>query len=179
MRIELIGIDLKISSELKQRIESKLSKFHRFFGDDTLCTVKLQTEVGKVRVELSLRVKQHLYRAESVAFNALQALDAAVDIMEGQIRKHKTRIKRRKQQYAYLKDYLDQEAALILDEDKGPEITRQKQFEITAMDPEEAVLQMELVSHDFYLFLNDATGKVALVYKRDDGNFGLIEPSYS
>lgn len=178
MKIELIGIDLKVSDELKQRIETKLSKFHRFFGDEALCTVKMQTEASKVRVELSLRIQKHLYRAEAVDFNTLQALDSAVDIMEGQIRKHKTRIKRKKHQYAYLKDYLDQGEALVTEEDKVPEIIRRKSFTIERMDAEAAVLQMELLNHGFYLFQNDETGQVALVYKRNDGNFGLIEPNY-
>lgn len=179
MKINVTGKDMKINDALLSKIEGKLSKFHRFFGDNAVANVKIEPyHNNEVRTEITMKIDSHYYRAETTAPEVIQAVQAAIDIMEGQIRKHKTRIKRQKQQYSYMKDYLEAAPAEETEEAQQPQIIRRKSFVIVPMDAEEAVLQMEMLGHDFLLFLNAETGKVALVYRRTDDNYGLIEPEY-
>lgn len=176
MKINLTGVDMKVADSLQEKVEKKLEKFHRFFGDETNCMVKFQPEKGNLKVELTLKIRRDLYRAEAVGPQAEIAIDAAVDTLERQIRKHKTKMKKKKHQYGYMKDYMDQ-----LDEEAeetAARITKHKQFAIEPMDDEEAAMQMELMGHDFHVYLSADTGKVCVLYKRRDGDYGVLEPEY-
>ncbi len=177
MKINISGKGMKVGDRLQQRIEEKLGKFNRFFGDDVIANVKVRPETNQKCIEVTLKIQKHYYRSETVADDVFTALDQAVDVLEGQIRKHKTRIEKRIHDYAYIKEYLKTQPQGVLDEDE-PRIIRRKSFDITPMDPEEAVLQMEMLGHSFLLYLDMETDKVCVVYKRKDGNYGLIEPIY-
>lgn len=180
MKVNTYGRNMKVGPQLQTRIEEKLSKFNKFFGDEAAANVKVRAEKDQKIIEVTIKIKKHFYRAECKAEDVFSALDQAVDVLEGQIRKHKTKIEKKIHDYAYMKEYLKSEAALSeleADEDE-PKITRRKSFEIAPMDAEEAVLQMELLGHSFFAYLDGETGKVCVVYKRNDGNYGLIEPVY-
>ncbi len=179
MKINVSGRNLQITDHLRSIAEEKLSKFHRYFADDVVAHVKMQPQKEELRVELTLKFDQHVYRAEAVAAEATHAMQQVVDILEGQLRKHKAKIKKQRKKFEYLDSYM----ATVADEqpniaEADVEITRRKTFELQPMDEEEAVLQMELLGHDFLLFLNTATDKVSLVYKRRAGDYGLLEPEY-
>lgn len=179
MKIDITGVDMKVSDELREHIEKKLDKFQRYFDDDTSCTVKLRPAKDQVRVELTLKIHRDIYRAEAKAKQAEIALDAAVDTMEGQIHKHKAKMKKRRHQYAYLQPYFEaSDDVPDLDESQLPSIVKSKRFTLVPMEKEEAAIQMEMMSHDFHIFLNAETGKICALYKRDDGNYGLLEPDY-
>lgn len=180
MKIEITGVNMSVSDRLREEVESQLSKFHRFFGDEAVTTVKVQPEQKDVKVEITLKIRRDIYRVEATAPEAKVALDAAIDNMERQIRKHKSKLKKRKHDLSYMDDYLDQLPALTEEEiqEASPEITRRKRFVIDAMDSEEAALQMELIDHDFFLYLSPKTGKVCVLYKRHDGDYGILEPEY-
>ncbi|NLB10244.1 MAG: ribosome-associated translation inhibitor RaiA [Clostridiaceae bacterium] len=180
MIIDIHGVGIKVGEGFENTVKKKMQKFERYFGDDAHAVVRFQYEHEDVRTELTIKVRSHLYRAEAIAPEAIMSLQRAIDVMEGQIRKQKTRMKRQSRSFDYMKDYIaDLEAGVAQDEEEEmPIITRRKNFAITAMDANEAVLQMELVDHTFFLFLNPDTGKVNLVYKRLDGNYGWIEPEY-
>lgn len=177
MKIEITGVDMKVADSLHEKIVKKLDKFHRYFGDEATCNVKVQPEKDELRVELTLKIRRDIYRAEAIGPQAAIAIDAAVDNMESQIRKHKAKIKKRKHQFEYMTDYIA-DMPEHPEEEKVPEITRRKRFIIEAMDAEEAALQMEMMDHDFHLFINPDTGRVCLVYKRRDGDYGVLEPEY-
>lgn len=177
MIIQITSQHMTVGDPLKQRIETKLHKFDRYFGEDAQAQVKTRTE-GETdkRVEITVRVKKHLYRAEAQAQDVFSALDTALNNLERQIRKQKSKIEKKIRDYAYLK-----EALRDAPQEETPEesqIIRKKQFPLHPMNEEEAALQMELLGHAFHLFLNGQTGKVALIYKRRDGHYGLIEPEY-
>ncbi|HHU07028.1 MAG TPA: ribosome-associated translation inhibitor RaiA [Clostridiaceae bacterium] len=180
MIIDIHGVGIKVGEGFESKVKKKMQKFERYFGDEAHAVVRFQHEKEDVRTEVTIKVRSHLYRAESVAPEAIMSLQKAIDVMEGQIRKQKTRMKRQNRNYDYMKDYIaDLETSVEQEDDEDlPIITRHKSFAITAMDANEAVLQMELLDHTFFLFLNPDTGKVNLVYKRLDGNYGLIEPEY-
>lgn len=178
MKININGKGIKVGDQLQLRIEEKLGKFNRFFGDDTTANVKVRPEKDQKCIEVTLKIQKHYYRAETIADDVFTALDLAVEVLEGQIRKHKTKIEKRIHDYAYFKEYLQNQPATETTVDEEPRIIKRKTFDITPMDPDEAVLQMEMLGHSFLLYLDMDTDKVCVVYKRKDGNYGLIEPNY-
>lgn len=178
MKINVNGKGMKVTPQLEARITDKLGKFNRIFGDEAVANVKVRPEKEQRCIEITLNIQNRFYRAETIADDAFTALDRAVDVIEGQIRKHKTRFEKKIHDYAYMKEFLKIEPVMPDDEAEEGVITRRKSFDITPMDPDEAVLQMEMLGHSFLLFLNMETEKVCVVYKRKDGNYGLIEPNY-
>jgi putative sigma-54 modulation protein len=179
MKININGKGIKVGDQLQERIEEKLGKFNRFFGDDTVANVKVRPEKLQKCIEITLKIQKHFYRAETVADDVFTALDEAVEVLEGQIRKHKTKFEKKIHDYAYMKEYLKtQEPGEATETVEEPKIMKRKSFDIAPMDPDEAVLQMEMLGHNFLLYLDMETDKVCVVYKRKDGNYGLIEPNY-
>lgn len=179
MKVNINGRNMKVSSNLQTRIEEKLSKFNRFFGDEAVANVKVREEKDRKWIEVTIKIQRHYYRAECSAEDVFSALDQAIDVLEGQIRKHKTRIEKKIHDYAYMKEYLKaQPPAADEAEEDQPKIIKRKSFEIVPMDADEAVLQMEMLGHSFFAFLDAETGRVSVVYKRRDGNYGLLEPVY-
>lgn len=179
MRIVFDGVNMEITDRFREQAEQKLEKFQRYFDDRATFTVKVQPDHGKVKVELTLKFHRELYRAESSADEALIALDACVNSIEGKLRKHKSKIKRRRQNDPGLQALLTSLPEYEPDPDEEkPALMRRKSFPIEPMTPEEAALQMELIDHDFFLYLDPDSGMVHLLYKRDDGNYGILEPEY-
>lgn len=180
MKVDILGLDMRVNDMLKAAIEQKISKFERFFDESARGEVKLQPEGPSVRAEVTFKIQSLFFRAESVAPDAMTAVEQAIDNMEGQIRKNKARMKKRLKDYSYMEAYFDLED--ILEDEKEDEdefrIIRRKSFDIEEMTPDEAILQMELLGHSFLLFLSEETGRVCLVYKRHDGGYGLLEPEY-
>lgn len=176
MKITSSGKGMKIGKDLQEKIDEKIGKFGKYFGDDATGTVKVRPEKAQICMEVTFHVQNHFYRAETIAQDAVTALDLAVEVMEGQIRKHKTKIEKRIRENVAGKEILKN---LSLEEDKSDsKIIKRKTFDLLPMDAEEATMQMEMLGHSFLLFLNIEDNKVNLVYKRKDGDFGLIEPEY-
>lgn len=184
MKIVVTGKGLKPGEQLRERAERKLAKFDRYFGEDAEATVRLTPEGEQKCVEITIKVRNHYYRAETTADDSITAFDLTIDLLERQIRKQKTRFEKHIRDYAYLQEYLrtttpdDELAAAEEEEEDDIQIIRHKRFDLSPMTPEEACLQMEMLGHSFLLFLYGETGRVALVYKRRDGNYGMIEPEY-
>lgn len=182
MKIEVHGVDMAVSENLRDNIEKKLSKFHRYFDDEALCTVKIEPDHKLVKLELTLKSRSNLFRVESTGADAVVTLDEAVDNMERKLRKHKSKLKKRRKEdqdlVAFLDDLASPDEDAVEEKEAAPQVIRHKRFLISPMSTEEAALQMELVDHDFFLYLNPETGKVCLLYKRADGNYGILEPEY-
>lgn len=170
MKINIIGRRMEVEERLRERIFRKLEKFDRYFKDDAVAYVTLSHEKNAERLELTVSSNGTLYRSEERDATFANALDTAIDTIERQIRKNKTRLEKRLREGA-LKD-LPVEAA----EEDEPFRIREKTFVLKPMSPEEAILQMNLLGHEFYMFLNSDTGADAVVYKRRDGGYGLILP---
>lgn len=179
MIINITGKGIKVGDALRGKIEKKLAKYNRYFDDDVQCTVKVRPEGEQKCVEVTIKNKKSYLRSETVDDDLMDALDSCVSAMDRQIRKQKTRIEKQRHNFAQLNEYLRQEMEEV-EEEILPEgsLIRHKSFDIEAMTPEEACLQMELLGHSFLLFLSDETEQVCLVYKRNDGNYGMIEPNY-
>ncbi len=183
MKVNVTGKGIKINDQLRERVESKLRKYDRYFKDDATATVKVRPEGEQVCVEITIKIKRHIYRAEVIADEVNTALDLCIDALERQIRKHKTRLQKNVRDYAYLQEYLKTQVPVDSFDEEEEEtlegkLIRRKSFDISPMSVDEACLQMEMLGHSFLLFLSEEGDRVCLVYKRKDGNYGLIEPNY-
>lgn len=154
--------------------EKKVSKLDRYFHADAEATVRFQEKKrGKVKIEVTVRTGSSIFRAESYSDSMFSAVDAAVDTIEGQIRKNKTRLAKRLRKDAFDPAELDTSMADVQEEKL--EVVRAKRFALAPMSVDEAILQMNLLGHTFFAFRNeDEQGAFAVVYAREDGGYGLI-----
>lgn len=170
MKINIIGRKIDVRPGLKEHIEDKLAKLDKYFKDDAVSYVTLSHSKNSERLELTVTSSGTLFRAEEEGETFQSALDVAIDTIVRQIRKNKTRLSRRLREGA-IRDFEDTQ---MVEEDET--MIRRKTFALKPMSAEEAILQMNLLGHTFYMFLNEETGKTAVVYKRNNGGYGLIEP---
>ena len=179
MKITTQGIGIHVGDRLEEKIADKLTKFNKYFGEDAAFTIKVRPERDIKKVEITLRLENHIYRAEAKDEEILSAVDRTVDKLESQIRRQKTRIEKQIHDYSYMKEYLN-DLVNSEDEDEYEEktIIKRKTFALVPMTKDDAVLQMEMLGHSFLVYLDAETGNVCVVYKRKDGNYGLIEPTY-
>lgn len=175
MKINTIGKNIEISDYLRQISEKKVGKLNRYFKDDTEAQVMLSVEKNRHICEVTIPLNGVTIRAKEVNGDMYASVDNVVEKLEKQIIKHRTKLERRLRDNAYTGEEFSQPEAS--DEPQG-RIVRTKRFAIKPMDLEEAILQRELLGHSFFVFLNAETGDTNVLYLRDDGNLGLIEPSF-
>lgn len=175
MNINIIGRKVTLKDNFKERVNKKLGKFERIFSDDANVTVTVTVEKNRQVVEVTIRDNGMLYRAESYAAEMNDALDSVVDILGGQIRKNKTKLSKRLRS-----DSIDQYFAPVESEPEIAEdeykVVRTKRFPVKPQTIDEAILEMNLIGHQFYMFRNGDTNEINVVYKRNDGTYGLLEP---
>lgn len=154
----------------KEMVKKKLAKLDKFFAEDTEATVNFaELKNDRKKVEVTILYKDTFYRGEIEDADYVSAIEKVVDVIEGQIRKNKTRLKKRLRDGAfdkYSKDLVE----------STHEVVKTKKFKVGVMDVEEAITEMELLSHEFFLFRNSQTGNVNLVYRRRDGEYGVLIP---
>ena len=176
MNINIIGKQVTIRDDMKALAEKKLAKFDRYFpeGADAVVTVRRE-EKDQLRVETTISVGGTLFRAEESSSEFKNALTRCVELIEGQIRKNKTRLEKRMKT-----SFAAAEAAMAVDSAPVPEEgefeIRKKTFLMKPRTPEEAILQMNLLGHTFYVFEDAENGEMCVVYKRNAGSYGLIVP---
>lgn len=176
MNINIIGKQVTIRDDMKALAEKKLAKFDRYFpeGADAVVTVRRE-EKDQLRVETTISVGGTLFRAEESSSEFKNALTRCVELIEGQIRKNKTRLeKRMKTSFAAAEAPMAVDSAPVPEE--GEFEIRKKTFLMKPMTPEEAILQMNLLGHTFYVFEDAENGEMCVVYKRNAGSYGLIVP---
>lgn len=175
MKFTIIGRKCTPHSSFKKRAENKLKKVEKFFSDESKAKITAKVEKNKKIVEITVKSKDLIFRAENTADNLEEALDNCVDLLIRQIRKNKTKIQKR------LKLNKLDEFFLSLGEDEFEEfdydIVRTKTVDLKPQSVDEAILQMNMLGHIFYVFLNELTNKVNVVYSRNDGGYGVIEPN--
>ncbi len=174
MEIEVHGNNIEVTDALRDYIDKKLGKLERYFDFPLRPQVALVVQKENRRVEITIPINNgRILRAEVDSENMYSSIDQAVDKIDRQVRKHKTRINRKARE---MPDDLIEEAPRENEEDQGPKLVRTKSFTMKPMDAEEAILEMELLDHDFFVFISADTDEVNVVYRRRDGNYGLIEP---
>lgn len=174
MKITTIGRQTEVPEDLKDLFEKKLRKFNKFFRDDTNAYITLSKKRNMEVLELTISSGGILYRSEKESATFNNALDEVIEAIERQIRKNKTRLEKRLREGAFVRETGDS-AYMTVDEE--PEFNiRVKSFSIKPMSPEEAILQMNLLGHTFFIFKNAESGEVNVVYKRYDDDYGMIVP---
>lgn len=178
MKITYVARKVTLRDNFKERAERKLAKLERIFSDDAEATVVVTLEKNRQTVEITIRDNSMVYRAESTMLEMNDALDKVVDMLSRQLRKHKTRLSKRIRA-ASLDDLVIDEVteAEEMPEENEMQVVRKKLISLKPVSVEEAVLQMEMIGHKFFMFENADTGKVNVVYTRNDGAYGLLEPS--
>ena len=176
MKLNIRGEKLEITEAMKDYALEKLSKLDKYLSNAEEVTAKVLFKLHgpKQKVEITVPIKNIILRVEEIGEDFYATIDTAVDKLERQIRKNKTKIESRKKKKE--PDYMFFSFEEVIEEEKNDsKIVKRKTIELQPMDEEEAILQMELLNHDFYLFKNSETNKVALIYRRQDNNYGLIE----
>lgn len=168
MIITYVGRQLSVPEDFKPIAETKLGKFDKYFKDEPTATVKLSAPKNRERVEVTITAGGMIYRGEETDDTFRNALDLAVESIERQIRKYKTRLEKRLRENV-VKEFPEEPV------DDEP-IIRTKEFELRPMTPEEAVLQMNLLGHSFFVYTDSVSGEVNVVYRRSDGDYGVIVP---
>ncbi|PWM65151.1 MAG: ribosome-associated translation inhibitor RaiA [Clostridiales bacterium] len=174
MKLTITGKKFTVTDKISEKITEKLKKFDKYFDDEAVGNVVLRSRKNVEIIEITIHYKGTMFRAEVEEETALNALDRAVDIIERQIRKNKTRLERRLKIGAFDKVALA-DSQWKDAEEEDIRITRTKKFVVKPMTPDEAILQMNLLGHEFFLFNNSLTDDMCVVYKRKDDEYGLIE----
>jgi len=171
MKVIITGRKIDISAGMRSYTEKKLQKLDKFFDDAADAQVTLSVEKDRQTAELTIYFGGYVYRAEDTTEDMYASIDRSVDLIERQIRKNKTRLEKKLRGGAF---DVPNEATIEMEE-KEFKIVRSKKHALKPMSPEEAILQMNLLGHEFFVFHNDETDKIDIVYRRKDGNYGLIE----
>lgn len=174
MEIIIRGDKLKITDAMHDYIEEKLGKLEKYLkdSDEVRANIIVKVKNHEQRVEITIPLKNYIIRAEETKDDFYAAVDKALDTLERQIRKNKTRMLSKKVKTNYDFDISEIEIDKSVDENK---IVKRKKVEVKPMNEEEAILQMELLGHQFYMYKDSESNKAAVVYKRNDGNYGVIE----
>ena len=178
MKFNIVGKKTEVPSELYPVVEKKLSKFDKFFRDDVEASVLIQKKHNLETLELTIISGGTIYRSEKSDKTYQNALDDVVYSIERQIRKNKTRLEERLREGVFVKgseSFVPSEFE-DTDEQIGDFSVRMKYFNLKPMSVDEAILQMLLLDHQFFVFRNDVTEEINVVYVKKDGNYGCIVP---
>ena len=169
MRLEIVGKNYVVADRLREVIGQKLDKLDKYFVDDVFTRVVCREEgKGRHLMEITIKVGGRILRAEVSSDNMYDNIDLALPKIERQIRKYRTK--------------LDKQIKIttpdVAEEVEVQRIVRSKQFEVVPMTVDEAMLQIELLGHDFFVFLNVDNNRINVVYKRREGDYGILDPIY-
>ena len=173
MKFVIIGRNIEVTEGLRDAVEDKIGKLEKYFHPDTEVHVTLSVEKDRQKIEVTIPVKGSIIRSEQVSSDMYASIDLVEEIIERQLKKYKNKIVDKHQSGGdfsplFLEnDYMEEEEIKIV---------RTKKFDIKPMYPEDACIQMELLGHSFYVFINAETDQVNVVYKRKGDSYGLIEP---
>ena len=175
MRFTITGKNIEVTEGLRSAIIEKIGKLDKYFSTEMDATVTLSVEKERQKIEVTIPVKGNIIRAEEVSNDMYVSIDLVEESIERPLRRYKTKLVDAKQAAAeFSKSYIEKD----YDDDAEVKIVRSKRFGIKPMNPEEACVQMELLQHNFYVFLNSETDEVNVVYKRKNNTYGLIEPEF-
>ncbi|MBO5564966.1 MAG: ribosome-associated translation inhibitor RaiA [Lachnospiraceae bacterium] len=173
MKLTIVGKNIEVTPALKETIEDKLGKLDKFFNQETAADVMLTVDKERHKIEVTIPVKGDIIRSEQTSNDMYVSIDLVEEVIERQLKKYKNKIIQRHQSGdSFKKEFMERD---YMDEDEI-KIMRRKQFDMKPIYPEDACVQMELLGHSFYIFMNAETEQLAVVYKRRGGTYGMIEP---
>ena len=175
MRITITGRNIELTPGIKEAVEEKLSKLEKYFKPDTDVNVTLSVEKERQKIEVTIPTKGHTIRAEEVSNDMYVSIDLVEETLERQLIKYRTKIISKKMNAAasFKAEYLEEQ---VEDDEEEVKIVRSKRYDLKPMYPEDACIQMELLGHDFFVFVNAETDETCVVYKRKGNTYGIIEP---
>ena len=177
MRYTITGRNIEVTPGLKAAVEKKIGKLEHFFTPDTEVIVALSAQKDQQKIEVTIPVKGNTIRAEESSTDMYVSIDLVEEIIERQIRRYKKKLIDKKQAaIAFSQAFSEDEEDTAYEDDS--QIVKTKNFAMKPVNPEEACLQMEMLGHNFFVFLNSETEQVNVVYKRKNGTYGLIEPEF-
>ena len=172
MNITMSARSTTIKDSFKASTEKKLSKLKRFFDDEATVHVTVTSEGARETVEVTIKANGMNFRSERTTGDRLDSLDAVVDALFRQIVKNKTKLEKRLRKTAFEVGYDND----FIGNEEVYNVVKTKKFTLKPMNAQEAILQMNLIGHSFYIFRNSETQATCAVYRRDQGDFGLLEP---
>ena len=173
MRFTIRGKNIEVTEGLRNAVTDKLGKLEKYFTPETEIFVTLSVEKERQKIEVTIPVKGNIIRSEQVSNDMYVSIDLVEEIIERQLKKYKNKIVDKQQAAgSFSKMYVENDYM----DDEEIKIVRTKKFDIKPMYPEDACIQMELLGHNFYVFINAETDQVNVVYKRKGDTYGLIEP---
>ena len=173
MKCKIRGEKIKVTSAIQEYVESKLSKLDKYFKNENVdASVLIKVKGKEQAIEVTIPYDKYTLRSEEKRDDLYAAIDLVIDKLEGQIRKNKTKLKKhvKKSEEIFNFDY-----ELTKEEKEEKKIVKRKSFEMKPMHEEDAILELELLGHDFYIYKDAKTNDVNVLYKRKDGNYGIIE----
>lgn len=176
MKLKIVERKFSATDKMKDKVEKKLSKFDKFFGPETEAQVVLAKEKDRETCEITIYLDDTIFRVEETTKDMYNSFDESIENLKKQIRKHKTKLENKykaKNYSAETFDFGDDEDEV--EEEIDFKIVKTKSISVKPMFIEEAILQMNLLNHEFFVFRNAENEEVNIVYKRHDGNYGLIE----
>ncbi|MBQ9514558.1 MAG: ribosome-associated translation inhibitor RaiA [Ruminococcus sp.] len=174
MKITYTARKVNLRDNFKDRVEKKLGKFNKIFSDDAQAFVVVTVDKSSQTVEITIKDNHMVYRAEKTMPEMNDALDKCVDVLGRQLRKNKAKLEKRLRNGS-LEELVAPVEEEIVEEDYT--VVRTKQIPVKPITVEEAILQMNMVGHKFYMFTNADTGEVNVVYARENGAYGLLQPT--
>lgn len=181
MRITIYGKQIELTDAIKDSIEEKIERLDYYLHPETEVKVTVSAKKARQKIEVTIiPINGPIIRAEDTEENLYSAIDVVYDKLNTQLRKYKKRVQDRQHsnesiRFNHIEDISESELEGENEDSLYIKIDRRKRFNIKPMSPEEAVLQMDLLGHDFYMFTNTQTDDVAIVYKRKNGGYGMIE----
>lgn len=176
MKLNYVTKEIKLTDDLKRIAESKFHKLDKYFQAEQQARVVFKKDGDKARVEVTLILEKGVVlRAEESNEDLKTAIDRVQESLARQVRKHKTKLQKRFNEGSSIRFEAVEDNK---EETAEGKIVKTKEFGLKPMDKEEAIMQMELIDHDFYVFLDSKTNNVNVVYKRKDGNYGMLVPGF-
>ncbi|MGE8206920.1 ribosome hibernation-promoting factor, HPF/YfiA family [Heyndrickxia sp. NPDC080065] len=179
MNYNIRGENIEVTPAIREYVEKKVSKLERYFTEVPEANVHVNLKVyqdKKAKVEVTIPLPQLVLRAEEVNDDMYAAIDLIVDKLERQIRKHKTKVNRKLREQGSTQEFFTNgNSHAEAEDDLELEVVRTKQFDLKPMDSEEAVLQMNMLGHNFFVYTDAESNNTNIVYRRRDGKYGLIE----
>ena len=172
MNITYLGRKTTIKDSFKEYAAKRLKRLEKFFDDDPNVMIVVTNEGDEETVEVTIKSRGMFFRGEKTSRDRQISLDLVAEVLSRQIVRNKNRLERRLKTPVPVIEELTGEL-----EQEGPDtLVKTKKFPVAVMDVEEAILQMNLLGHEFFMFRNGETGEINVVYRRKDGNYGLLEP---
>ena len=177
MEIKIRGEKIKITEAMSDYVNEKIGKLDKYLenSDDVHANAIVKVNGHLVKVEITIPLKSFILRSEETQEDFYAAVDKTIDKLERQVRKNKTRLMSANKHVKPSYDFNFDRIELENEEKETKKVLKRKTIEVKPMNEEEAILQMELLGHEFYMFKDSETDKPAVVYKRKDGNYGIIE----